>query len=287
MLASLFQRGYYSAGAGFRKPVLKTSSGGRGKSELRNMHKYEELFPDEFKAEIERSPIIYLAFAPIEYHGRHGGLGMDLLKGYDICLRAAEISGGVVYPAVPAAPEGKQLMSRDELRAAARLYSPGVFISAGACERLYNELLEVFAEDIGFRVCVIMGSHAPAGKLARKIAGGRARVKGMKILAAGSMTHNRDVLNEEYGRLGIARVNHGGMWESAMLMAVSPESVDPEKIRNAPLDPDSMHAKEKYGAYQIPLPAYEEISKVSVEFGERLLQAAAERIAAEALELLG
>ncbi len=61
---------------------------------MRNMHKYEEIFPDEFEAEMKRSPIISFSFAPVEYHGAHGGLGMDLLKGYDICLRAAEISGG-------------------------------------------------------------------------------------------------------------------------------------------------------------------------------------------------
>ncbi len=73
---------------------------------MRNMHKYEEIFPDEFEAEMKRSPIVYLSFAPVEYHGAHGGLGMDLLKGYDICLRAAEISGGIVYPVVPAVPAG-------------------------------------------------------------------------------------------------------------------------------------------------------------------------------------
>ncbi len=194
---------------------------------MRNMHKYEELFPDEFEAEMKRSPIIYLSCAPVEYHGPHVGPGMDLLKGYDICLRAAEISGGIVYPVVPVAPAGNPLiMNRDELRAAGHVDSPGVFISADTCRKLYNELLEVFAEDIGFKVCVIMGSHSPAGKLVRKIAGARGDVKGMKILAAGSLTHNSDLVDED-------------------------------------------------------------ISKVSIEFGERLVQTAAERIAAEALGLLG
>ncbi len=242
---------------------------------MRNLHKYEEIFPDEFEAEMERSPIIYISFAPVEYHGPHGGLGMDLLKGYDICLRAAEISGGIVYPVVPVAPPGNPQ--------AGRLHSPSVFISFETCDKLFRELLEVFAEYIGFKVCVIMGSHGPAGKLAREIAGESGEIKGMKVLAAGSSTHNRDLIDEEYGKLGIARTSHGGMWESAMLMASSTEFVDPEKIKGDPLGPP-----EERTARDAQIEAdYEEISKVSVEFGEKLVQTAAERIAAGALELLG
>ena len=252
---------------------------------MRNMHKYEELFPDEFEEEMKRSPIIYISFAPVEYHGRHGGLGMDLLKGYEICLRAAEISGGIVYPVVPVAPGGAPPLNRDELRARGRLFSPGIFISVDMCKGLYSELLEAFAEDIGFKVCVIMGSHGPAGKLAKQIAGEDKQIKGMKVISAGSMTHNRDVLDEEYKKLGIDKPRHGGMWESAMLMASNPEFVDPEKIKGDPHGPHEKRAIEKHGAHV--LPTYEEISKVSIEFGERLVQTAAERIAAEALELLG
>ena len=67
---------------------------------MRNLHKYEELFPDEFDAELKRSPIVYCAFGPVEYHGAHGALGMDPVKGYEMCLRAAAISGGIVFPGV-------------------------------------------------------------------------------------------------------------------------------------------------------------------------------------------
>ena len=56
---------------------------------MRNMHKYEAV-PDEFKAELQRSPIIYCSFSPVEYHHQHGVLGMDLIKGYEICLRGGD-----------------------------------------------------------------------------------------------------------------------------------------------------------------------------------------------------
>ena len=73
---------------------------------MRNLHKYEELFPDEFDAELKRSPIIYCAFGPMEYHCAHSALGIDPVKGYEMCLRAAVISGGIVFPMIPIAPSG-------------------------------------------------------------------------------------------------------------------------------------------------------------------------------------
>lgn len=249
---------------------------------MRNLHKYEEIFPDEFDAELKRSPIVYCAFGPMEYHGVHGALGMDPVKGYDICLRAAEISGGIVFPMVPIAPAGHPPMDRNQIREIAPVSFPSVFTSIEVCEKLYYELFENFAEDIGFKVCVVMGSHGPAGALAEKIAGDNPVFKGMKIISAGSLTHNHDLVDTEYKRLNISRVSHGGMWESAMFMASNPEFVNPEKLKDAAPGPYEEYMFEKYGTQTVP--SYDEIKKVSLEFGERLVQTAAERIATDALK---
>lgn len=251
---------------------------------MRNLHKYEELFPDEFVAEVKRCPIIYCSFGPVEYHGAHGGLGMDYLKGYEICLRAVKISGGILYPPIPIAPGGNPLKNRAELREIAEIAYPSVFTSADICEKLYTELLETFAEDLGFKVCVVMGSHGPAGILAKKIAAESASLKTMKVVAAGSLSHNLDIVKEEYERLGIKRISHAGMWESSMLMVSNPEFVDPEKLKTIPPGPPEHYSDEKYGPHARPY--YDEISKSSRDFGERLIQTAAERIAADALAAL-
>jgi creatinine amidohydrolase/Fe(II)-dependent formamide hydrolase-like protein len=260
----------------------------------RNMHKYEELFPDEFKAELQRSPIVYCSFSPVEYHGPHGTLGMDTIKGYEICLRAAEISGGIVFPMVPIAPsvstgpDGKFVMNklagRNDIRKMASIAWPSIYISAEVCEKLFLELFESFAEDIGFKICVVMGSHGPAGTLAKKIAAENPALKGMKIIATGSLSHNQDLVKAEYARLDIPRISHGGMWESAMLMASNPEFVNPEKLKTIPPGTFEKWNDEIYGSHVRP--DYEEMSKVSVEIGERLVQTAAERIAQEALQAL-
>ena len=108
--------------------------------------------------------------------------------------------------------------------------------------------------------------------------------KGMRIIASGSLTHNRDLVKGEYEKLGIPRISHGGMWESAMFMACNHEYVDPDKLKHAEPGPYETSMLEKYGKETVP--AYEEIRQISLEFGERLVQTAAERIAANALEAL-
>jgi len=254
---------------------------------MRNLHKYEELFPDEFDAELKRRPIIYCAFGPVEYHGVHGALGMDPVKGYEICLRAAEISGGIVFPMMPIAPGGHTMAkseNRDELRKIGKNMKPSVYTSIDICEKLYYELFETFAEDIGFKVCVAMGSHGPAGVLAKKIADEYPLLKGMKILNAGSLSHNQDLVEAEYKRLGISRISHGGMWESAMFMASNPEFVNPEKLKNVIPGAYEKHMIKTHGPHTVP--TYDEIKKVSLEFGERLMQTTAERIAKDAIKAL-
>ena len=73
---------------------------------MRNMHKYEELTPFEFNQEKERASIIYVSAGPMEYHEECNVLGIDPLKGYQWCLEAAEITGGIVFPMLPVAPDG-------------------------------------------------------------------------------------------------------------------------------------------------------------------------------------
>ena len=260
---------------------------------MRNLHKYEEMFPDEFAAELKRCPIVYCTAGPMEYHGKHGALGMDPVKGYDICLRAAAISGGIVFPMVPFAPavakgnkgfNSAKPANREDIRNLGDTFFPSIYTSIETCEKLYYELLENFAEDIGFKVCVFMGSHGPAGDLVKKIMKDNPVFKGMKILAVGSLTHNTDIILEEYKRLDIPQINHGGMWESAMFMASNPDFVDPEKLKNAQPGPYEKFMAAHYKPETVP--TYDEIKKVSLEFAEHLAQTTAERIAEDAQKAL-
>ena len=255
----------------------------------RDKRKYEELFPEELEEVQREASIIYCAFGPVEYHGVMNTLGIDPVKAYEMCLRAAAISGGVVYPMVPVAPGGAPPLKREGLRQRALEGVPGfypsIFTGIDICEALYCELFETFAEDLGFKVCVAFGGHGPAATLIRRIAdeNGNA-IKGMKLLPAGSLTHNKDLILEHNRQLGLRRINHAGLWETAMNMACNPEFVDLSTLDRPCSDRFDEYPEEDSPGMTVP--SKQELRQTTQAFGEQLLQTAAERVAAAARALL-
>ena len=72
-------------------------------------------------------------------------MATDLYAAYEICLRAAEISGGIVFPPVPFAPAAK--LSRAELRSGEKeLFPPSLWASRELCREVYIELMESMAD---------------------------------------------------------------------------------------------------------------------------------------------
>ncbi|WP_082351794.1 creatininase family protein [Cypionkella psychrotolerans] len=58
----------------------------------------ELLRPGQIAAEIARCPRVWLPLGTIEYHSQHLPVGLDGLQAHGLCLDAAEIAGGLVYP---------------------------------------------------------------------------------------------------------------------------------------------------------------------------------------------
>ena len=227
----------------------------------RNMHRYEELTPYEFDREKERASIIYVAAGPLEYHEECNILGLDTNKGYDWCLAAAELTGGIVFPMLPVAPAGPSpFFSREDMR---RLYKsphshdgdadsfekhfrgdsygslyPGIFFSREACRALYLELLEVLADELEFKLCVFIGSHGPAGAMLKQIIAEETNVMdgrvgefhGMRVIVANSTDYNIDVIEAFNKENGIPKAFHGGLWETALNYAIKPEYFHPEML---------------------------------------------------------
>ena len=279
----------------------------------RNMHKYEELTPYEFDREKERASIIYVAAGPLEYHEESGALGFDPNKGYAWCLDAAEITGGIVFPMLPIAPAGvRPFRSREEMRErygmphhrdeyanALGLY-PGVFFSRETCRQVYEELLEILALELQFKLCVFIGSHAPAGWMIKDIVneetagdhsgykGGYEKIAGdfhgMRIMAVGSMDYNGDVIREFYEKNDIRRINHGGLWEAALNYAINPEYFQPELL-------DETKYPQHYGALKedyeegITRPVKSEFRKFTPEFARQLHETTVKRLAEDVLAM--
>ncbi|MBM4436275.1 MAG: creatininase family protein [Actinobacteria bacterium] len=60
--------------------------------------RFERLRPQQAWDALAAFPCVYVPFGPIEWHSRHLPVGTDFLKAQGLCLRAAERSGGLVFP---------------------------------------------------------------------------------------------------------------------------------------------------------------------------------------------
>jgi len=248
---------------------------------MRAPHRWEEMLPEEFTEEFERAPIAYFACGAMEEHGLHNALGTDPYQAYTVCLMAAEITGGIVFPPVPFAPAGIPAMAREELRAKAKpLFPPSLWVSRELCERIFLELMESMA-DMGFRACLGNGGHYPADLLLREIEESRGgRIGEMRFWGGGTVR----LLEKEIADLARGNPNvggHGTMWETSLVMGFRPDWVDlprANRIRESPLPSQLKACSPEVIAC---------IADANPELGRRLLEAAAHHLADRARELLG
>ena len=246
---------------------------------MRDKRKYEELFPEEFMEILEKTPICYWACGPMEYHGLQNTLGIDPAKAYEICLRAATISGGIVFPLVPFAPGGAPpSLKRVELRKAMKEHPQSLMTCVDTCERLYTELFESLA-DMGFKSCVAFGGHGPAGALLQKIEkafGGK--MDAMRFATCTSTTFLAQAKREECD----IKFTHGGMWETSMNMGVNPEFADLARTRG----PTDGKWPACPGLIKYPDDRLDDIMKSNRAFGDKILNVSARNVAEIAVKML-
>ncbi len=248
---------------------------------MRGTHRWEEMLPEEFMEEFERAPIAYFACGAMEEHGLHNALGTDPFQGHELCLRAVEVTGGIVYPPVPFAPAYIPGLSREELRAGEKpLFPPSLWVSRELCERVYLELMESLA-DMGFRACLGVGGHYPADLLLRDLEqrhGGR--IGDMRFYGGGTVRLLEEAL-AELSREDPLAGGHGTLWETSLVMAFRPEWVDlprAQRIQESPLPSQLKACRPEHLAH---------IANANAALGERMLQIGAANLAAKARELLG
>ncbi len=267
---------------------------------MRNMHKYEELTPYEFNCEKERASIIYVAAGPMEYHEECNVLGIDPLKGYQWCLEAAEITGGIVFPILPIAPDGPPpFLNRAELKEQIAMVKfgeytrepmlyPSVMISREVCRALYLELLETFADELKFKLCVFIGSHGPAGQMIKQIVAEESDsgdFHGMRVMTVASLDYNLDIIREFHAEQKIERINHGGVWETALNYALNPDYFQPQYL-------DAEKYPQHYGALAethfegCVRPTRSEYRKFSPEFARKIYETTVQRFARDVLDRL-
>ena len=198
----------------FVKVIVRRGHG--GKNDMSKV-KWEEMFPDELLEAIEACPVCYMAYGLAEPHGAYNALGLDWLKAYALCLRAAQTHGGVVAP-----PFCWHIQERPQFD-----WPAAQGVRQSLCSSLPADLffrtvlhqLRVF--DLrGFRAAILITGHYGGTE------------NDMRLLCAyyrrrwSSPMEIHCIADWECIDFGGYRGDHAGPCETQQLMALRPELVD-------------------------------------------------------------
>jgi creatinine amidohydrolase len=173
--------------------------------------RYIEATPQDIKKAINKAAFAYVPLGALEWHGEHNPLGLDSIKAEFICERAAELTGGVVFPVV-------QWGAYDPLN------FPYTFQFPRYLMRRMLESIAVQLKDMGFEIAVFLSGHYPPSqvrhleKMSRRIS---KKYPGFFVLGLPEF-----ILAGDIDYLG----DHAAMWETSMMMAIDPALVHLENL---------------------------------------------------------
>jgi len=168
---------------------------------------FVESRPAEVRAMLAESPVAYVPFGSLEWHGEHNPLGLDGIKAEELLRRTAARTGGVLFPTV-------------FWGAFHTLRFPFTFhFPPAVMVRLTRRMLEDLRRD-GFRVIVMLTGHYPVSQVVHlRLQAGwfNRRKRGAVALAFPEMAFAHGM-----GYYG----DHAGHWETSIMMALRPGLVD-------------------------------------------------------------
>ena len=114
---------------------------------------YDQMLPIQIEAIQKKTPIAYLPWGALEYHGNHNPTGLDSIKAFHLCTDLAKKNGGLVLPVI---------------NLAANLINsyPGVNFpkhSIEFSEKLIRLICEEYLEQLvqqDFKIIIILSGHA-------------------------------------------------------------------------------------------------------------------------------
>jgi creatinine amidohydrolase len=262
--------------------------------------RFEEMFPWEVAAAMAEAPLCYLPLGTLEWHGEHAAVGLDALKAHEICVRAAERSGGLVVPPIywstdwrEDLPEGDYLTGGIEH--GERYHVPGNMFWVRP-ETFRNLLLDAYEamRRRGFRAIVVLSVH---WSIEHNIAANRAT--GEEFRRAHPATGWLLLTDQEVVPDLHYPVEHAAGGETSLLMAIRPDLVALDKTFETDDSLRPYYANEqahlrrrretssKYiGVDPAVTDASNDPEAATTERGLALLEAIVERVAARAGALL-
>lgn len=259
----------------------------------------ETMFPWEISRAIAQAPLAYLPLGTLEWHGEHNAVGLDTLKAHAICVRAAQISGGVVTPPLFWAtdsredlPDGSYLTGGVEH--GERYHVPGnaFWLRPETYLNLLLDLYETMRRD-GFRAILVLSGHWSHHTLPA------IRQSGEQYLSQHPEMKWQLLTDQELGAdLGYLH-EHAAAGETSLLMATHPELVrldmmfETDRSLRAAYSGLPAHLQRRHdtpnkyiGVLTVADDGSNDPELASAERGRQLLQVISERLALRAKALL-
>ncbi len=180
--------------------------------------RYEELLPAEFNEILQTTPVAYLPWGALEWHGHHMALGNDGLKAHGILSRIADEAGGVLLPPVWCGFDTLKLDSHGQFPLTLEFRRQTVM-------QLLTEYLEQLS-DIGFKLVVVLSGHYGPPHIA-------ALVEAANLFTIWQTERQTRVwIIPEYDLVTDLnyRGDHAAKWETAILMHLRPDLVDISRL---------------------------------------------------------
>ena len=183
------------------------------------MVQYELMLPFELEAALERCPTALVPIGTLEWHGRQNALGLDAVKAHALCVEAAQRFAGVVLPplfgGVGGVDQPHTIVMEPEPTMTSHLLEP--WLSSLCAELVRN----------GFRAIIVLTGHYGASQqmIVRETA-----IRQMQRLDVPILGTPEYILALDAGYTG----DHGGHFETSLMMALKPELVDLNQLEGHP-----------------------------------------------------
>lgn len=198
------------------------------------------LRPEEILPEIAKTPVAYLPLGLLEWHGPHLPLGVDSFNAEAVALRAAAISGGLVMPTVYFGTERErppQVLA--DLGLPEDAWVVGMDFPANSLPSMYapEDLFALMLREqfrliaaMGFKLIVALSGHGATNQMETlaRIAAEVNAAGQVRVLPALGFAKNED---------GVLAVGHASRIETAIMLALDPETV---KLENLPPLPERL-----------------------------------------------
>jgi creatinine amidohydrolase len=205
----------------------------------------DHMRPHQIRECREKADIAFLPLGALEWHGLHNAVGLDAVKAHHICCEVArKLGGGAVFPSlVWGLPRDSFFVDtiNDEITsqvaaaygteaATVKGYSPHGGMDVQEQWLFYQRLLRMSFEHIasfGFRSIYILAGHMPLVNFGKPAAVAFSRSRQM----AGHP------VTIDWGGEGDAaglRADHAGRWETSLMLALEPNSVDMGQLEQHP-----------------------------------------------------